>query len=84
MRRWGHLVLLPWALWAHVETQPVPARAEPVTTSDVMERFATYEACDKTARWAESKPDMREEWMVDAQGKRWHSTMTYECRQGGH
>jgi hypothetical protein len=83
MMRWGSLVLLPWALWPHVETATVPATGTPVTTSDAIERFATYEACKKAARWAESQPDLREEWMVTWDGQRFDSTMIYECRQGG-
>lgn len=83
MTRWGQLVLLPWALWAHLETQAVPARSEPVRTSDAIERFATYEQCDGAARWAESQPDMREDWTVDEKGGRWYTTIRYECRTGG-
>jgi len=52
-----------------------------VRTSDPIERFATYEACEKAVQWAESQSDLREDWTVDAAGNRWHSTMTYECRQ---
>jgi hypothetical protein len=75
MRRWGHLVLLPWALWAHLDTQSVPAGLEAVRTSDAIEHFATYEQCDRRARWAETQPDMREEWTVDEKGGRWYTTI---------
>jgi hypothetical protein len=77
------LFVLPWALWAQVETQAIPKTGPVEVLRDVMDRFATYEACDKTARWAEAQPSMREAWTLGPRGERWHSVMTYECRQQG-
>ncbi len=83
MSHWGHRVLLPWALWAHLEMASVPTTGAPARLSDVVERFQTYQDCTKAAEWAESQSDMREDWTVDGQGRRWRSTMAYECRQTG-
>ena len=51
------------------------------TASDVMERFQTYEQCDRVARWAESQPDMREEWTITPAGRKYRTVISYICRK---
>ena len=73
--------VLPWALWATVETVSVPAGLPPTRASDVLARFARYEECARALAWAESQPDMREVWTVTNEG-RYYTTVTYQCRAG--
>ncbi len=81
MSRRAHLLLLPWALWATLETVSVPAVGTPLTKHDVIERFESYQACDTAARWAESQTDLREEWTITKSGRKYHTTMHFSCRR---
>ena len=82
MSRRAHLLLLPWALWATLETASVPAQGAPLVRSAMLEQHATYQDCTRAAEWAESQPDLREEWTV-TNGRKYVTTVTYACRQGG-
>ncbi len=75
-------LLLVWTLWATLETVSVPAVGDPYITSNVVERFETHQECDRAATWAESQPDLREDWQVTKSGRKYRTVATYSCRQG--
>lgn len=75
------LVLLPWALWATMETSTVPATRPPMVRQEILHRFETYQQCDQAAQWAESQPDLREDYQVVG-GQKWRSVMRFDCRKG--
>ncbi len=75
-------LILTWALWVTMETHAIPSNGPPYVHQDVVHRFQTYERCDEAARWAESQPDLREDFVIQ-NGKKFRAVMTYQCRKEG-